>query len=109
MGESQYSMKGKWINTVWIGGLAIFVAYALYPLFIPAGKKADGHRTHCIFLVKHLATSMLMYAEDNDGYVPKTDWADATYIFVRNESVYHCPQATGRYGFALYRPLVGQN
>ena len=61
----------------------------------------NGIRTHnevrgisCLSNIKQLNLGMLMYAQDfDDRFPPPGSWKEAEYPYLKNESIFHCPEA----------------
>jgi len=88
------------------------VAAILFPVF--AGVRERGRRTTCQSNLKQLAIAMQEYVQDNGGiYPPSVDWGYAPYSYLKNISVFRCPDAeagTATGGqFSLDPPIFSAN
>ena len=106
---------------VWVWGLvgcgSLFLCIPilgaiLFPVFAQA--RSSARRAACMSNEKRQALGMLMYAQDYDGLLPRTnEWMDATFPYVKDEAVLHCPEvshaATGLFGYAYNSKLRGVN
>ena len=82
--------------------LVPIVAAILFPVFSQARESARA--TSCLKNERQMALGIRMYAQDYDEQFPMSaNWMDATAIYNKDESVFHCPTA-GRdaavYGYA---------
>ena len=59
--------------------------------------------TICLSNVKQSSTGMLIYVGDeNDRLPPRDVWMDATFPYVKTETLWHCPSVPkGAYGYAF--------
>ncbi len=61
------------------------------PVFVRAREKAGT--TSCMANLKQLTTAQLMYASDWDQVLPDAStWTDAQMPYLKNESIYLCPE-----------------
>jgi prepilin-type processing-associated H-X9-DG protein len=64
----------------------------------------------CLSNVKNLAMAMQMYASDYGRFPPPKRWGDATVTYINasvGKRLYHCPQASGTFGYAYNGALGG--
>ncbi len=96
---------------VLLGCAAISIAlWIMYPAY--ASARAAARKTGCLSNVRDLAWAEKLYEVDyDDRTVPVAHWADELSPYVRDYSVYDCPDlraVTGRlhpYGYALNASL----
>ena len=72
------------------------LAAILFPVFAQAREKARS--ISCASNLKQLATSVLMYVQDNDETYPlgvrqdwDSTWASEVQPYVKNDAVFRCP------------------
>lgn len=108
-------------GTGWaVGGLALGLALALsapfllswlLPSHIWPGRHdtRHPHRAICLSNVKNLAIALQMYLQDNDDVFPlAAGWCDSLGDYVKNESMFQCPEAPDlRCAYAYNRALRG--
>ncbi len=72
-------------------GIVALVSAALLPVFSQVREK--GRQTVCLSNEKQLGAAFLMYAHDNDNYLPRDSngWAGAIFPDVKSVDVFHCP------------------
>jgi len=61
--------------------------------------------------IKNIGLALLMYAEDNQGYLPQAgNWVDATYPYVKDWKIFHCPadKSHSRSSYAFNANLGGK-
>ena len=88
--------------------MAPIPAALLLPALAKAKQKAQN--IQCMNNVKQLNLGLMMYADDNKNLFPAgTAWCDATLSYVKNGSIYLCPQGKPgqRSHYALNARLVG--
>jgi len=73
----------------------------------------DPDASACQFNLQQLATAAMMYCQDYDEKFPIADrWCDATFPYVKTDSIYACPADDGEYSYAmnykLSRTLIGK-
>jgi len=76
----------------------------------PGGHSVETpHKVVCFSNVKNLALALQMYVEDNgDMFPPATGWCDSLEEYVKNDSVFLCPEAPDlRCAYAYNRALSG--
>lgn len=90
------------------------LAAILFPVFAQAREKARG--AACLSNMKQIGTATMMYAQDNDEYLPygyaytwpgQKDlywWQDLDRPYVKNEAVYTCPSASPHVLWTSLRP-----
>jgi prepilin-type processing-associated H-X9-DG protein len=86
-----------------VGGLAL----ALWP-WLP--RATPRFPPQCLSNVKNLALAMQMYASDYARFPPPKRWGDATVTYINAgvaKRLYHCPQASGIFGYAYNAALGG--
>lgn len=61
--------------------------------------------------LKQLGMAVLMYAQDNDGFLPlKTNWRHSTFPYTKNNQVYLCPKGDKKkIGYAMNRAVSGRS
>lgn len=96
---------------VWIAGGCgclffggVILLAILFPVFSQARNKA--RQTSCISNVKQMGLGILMYMQDYDEKLPTTtNWMDKITPYIKNDVVFHCPEASRRnnsiYGYAF--------
>ena len=96
---------GLWVSGVMLlAGLLIATVAIPSMLIAPALSRAreKARQTSCQVNIKQLSLGLMMYAVDyNDHWAPADRWCDVTYPYVKNQSVYVCPdlpQYRGSYG-----------
>jgi prepilin-type processing-associated H-X9-DG protein len=93
-----------------LGGLGIIMAILaaiLFPVFAQAREKA--RTASCQSNLKQISLAVLMYCQDYDERLPMShNWTDATYAYVRNQSLHYCPSAPSQYGYAYNANLGGR-
>lgn len=64
----------------------------------------------CLSNAKQMATGSIIYASDFDDRFPlRHRWMDDLRPYVRNESLYHCPEVPkGAYGYAYNAAISGK-
>jgi len=77
------------------------LAAILFPVFAQAREKA--RQTPCLSNQKQIGTALMMYAQDNDEYLPvrygaidpvdghQISWKDMLVPYIKNMGVYKCP------------------
>jgi prepilin-type processing-associated H-X9-DG protein len=83
--------------------LVPILAAILFPVFSQARAKARA--TTCLSNTKQAGLAILMYQQDYDErYPPASQWMTVTDPYVKNESVYRCPEVRSNgpnaYGYA---------
>lgn len=101
----------RWGCTQW--GCAALLALVLAMVFLPVLSDHPGpaHGATCMSNLKQLTSGLLMYAQDNDSYLPPAgNWHDGTFDYVKIESVYTCPtrRKLGT-GYAFNQVLSGRS
>jgi len=77
---------------------------------IVAGRlKGAGATQACQSNLKQLALAMLMYAQDYDEQLPIADrWCAATWPYIRNREIHHCPADDAAFSYAYNYKLSRQ-
>ncbi|MGD9495617.1 MAG: hypothetical protein AB7Y46_04835 [Armatimonadota bacterium] len=77
---------------------------------VVAGKlRDDAAREACASNLKQLGLAMLMYAQDYDERLPIADrWCGATYPYIRNREIHHCPADDAAFSYAFNYKLSRQ-
>lgn len=78
-------------------GIVALMAALFFPVFSRVREK--GRQTVCLSNERQLGVAILMYAHDNDDFLPphSNAWAGRVYPYVKNVDVFHCPSdATSR-------------
>ncbi len=81
-------------------GIIALLAALLFPVF--AQSRDSARRTHCINNLRQLASAFALYAQDNDGYLPRqevlppegtnyTCWDVQLFPYIKNREVVGCP------------------
>ncbi len=94
------------------------LAAILFPVFAKARAKA--RQTSCLSNQRQIATAILSYNQDYDGYfMPvyndnygypdfRMNWADAIWPYVKSRQLFACPSGTATDWGANYDPPEGQ-
>src|ERR1044071_4742778 len=57
-------------------------------------RDRGSHRISCLSNIKQLGLGALMYSQDFDDRMPLgRNWNDAIYPYLKNDSLFHCPEA----------------
>jgi prepilin-type N-terminal cleavage/methylation domain-containing protein/prepilin-type processing-associated H-X9-DG protein len=75
------------------------LAAILFPVFAKAREQA--RKTSCLSNLKQIGLACMMYAQDNDGWLPRDNhvcnpkrrFVAQTQPYMKNMSVYYCPSA----------------
>jgi prepilin-type N-terminal cleavage/methylation domain-containing protein/prepilin-type processing-associated H-X9-DG protein len=90
------------------------LAAILFPVFAQAREKARS--ASCLSNVKQLSLGIMMYAQDNDEYMPfgyaytwpgqqqLTYWQDHVRPYIKSEALYKCPSASSHTVVTTLRP-----
>lgn len=73
------------------------------------GARDKAQLVACTSNVRQLCTAALMYSRDWDGILPTEDWPKDLEPYVQNQTIYRCPTAPERIGFALNAALAAAN
>jgi prepilin-type processing-associated H-X9-DG protein len=66
------------------------LAAILFPVFVQSREKARA--ASCLANVKMLSSALMMYEEEEYGRAPwANNWSDATYAYLKTDSLYVCP------------------
>jgi hypothetical protein len=91
--------------------LCIIVAWAIFMASSPSWLVSEeGMKAQCQSNLKQIAIAMLMYAKDNDGYLPPPErWKDALNSkYTKNEKIFMCPSTrTYARNYAMNSALRG--
>jgi prepilin-type processing-associated H-X9-DG protein len=93
----------------WVGILVLIVvcgiaAAILGPIFAAARSKTRG--PSCLSNLKQIEVGLMMYAEDWDDNLPAAShWSEQCYPYVKNEQIWHCPEAKSPYSYAYNQAL----
>jgi len=72
-----------------------------------ARSPADGASRACLINVRHLASALQMYANDNSGALPHWQaWSPAAFGYLKDVRALQCPAAPTEPGYA-YNALLG--
>ena len=82
------------IELLVVVAIIAIVAALLFPIFGSAREKA--RQTACLSNARQLSLACEQYVTDYDNTYPLLWWAGATYPYVKNPSVYHCPDDGNR-------------
>src|SRR5690349_1813904 len=85
--------------------LALLLGCVLYYEYLLAHSGRPYDRVQaCSSNLRQLYTGMSLYAQDWDSRLPPAAWMDATYPYVEDTAVYHCPEVVrshpNEYGYA---------
>lgn len=101
--------RDRWTDAFRKIAFAICIVVAVFMVFLaPAFRSArDTAQSHvCKNNLKRLSNALVMYAQDWDGhYPPANAWMDCIdndkYLGPDRSTVFHCPAASSRYGYAM--------
>lgn len=77
----------------------------------PFGKHAElTAADRCRDNLQQIASAMLLYANDYDGYLPNAgEWTDLVAPYIKNRHVINCPAIGTGYGYAMNESLSSAN
>lgn len=90
------------------GGVVVYLSGRTDPPTTEGGTNAEI-REQCRTKLKSVATALIMYAADNDDFLPLANWTDAAEPYARGSAdVFRCSAvAAGNYGYAFHEALLG--
>ena len=87
-----------------VPAIAILAAI-MFPVLSQSRNKARS--ISCLSNEKQISLGLLMYSQDYDEkFPPAKSWIDKNQPYVKNDSLYHCPNASV-FGYAFNKDLSG--
>lgn len=100
-------------RTPWIYALIVFPLICLLGVFLMPGggnSRESARKTMCLSNLKQMATSALIYIEDNGGRLPHKEWVDPINSYAKAAELFTCSimvRDKKQWGYAMNSKVMG--